>query len=122
MAYPGAFCACLQALTGLSFGTFPRLFKHLRQAYRCLRADCLRDRSVDAIERLARTEDARTLGIAQRGATIESAVRHESEIVEFLRQDLTPQDSSASLAALFALANKLETPNHTAGNRTVTRR
>ncbi len=64
----------------------------------------------DAIAQLARTEDARMLGIATNGARIEAAVRLEEEIEAFLRQDARCCDAAESLDRLYGVAAKLGSP------------
>ncbi len=60
-----------------------------------------------AIAELARTDDARSLGVAVDGAFVQAAVRSEPEIEAFLRQDARAADPSETLASLDALAAKL---------------
>ncbi|MGH7736690.1 MAG: EscN/YscN/HrcN family type III secretion system ATPase [Candidatus Tyrphobacter sp.] len=75
-------------------------------------AEHLRDAAVvrEAIALLARSEDARTLGIEQHGAAMEAAVRGEAAIVDFLRQDAHPCGPAQSIEALSALARALRIP------------
>ena len=57
-----------------------------------------------AVAELARTDDARSLGIVPQGAEIEAAVRAHAQIEAFLRQDARPCAADETLAALRHLA------------------